>query len=237
MEIYNELKALRLSSMAEAWKMIQETRKSSSVSLDDGLSLLLQAEREGRENKRTYRLLYKAKFRYEAQVERIDFNSAKGRDKDRILALATCGYIKKGESILITGAAGTGKSYLATAFGHQACLAGYSTLYFNMMKLSERLSMARLESNLPKFFDKLANTDLLIIDEWGLKKLENQQLHDFMEVIEDRHARKSTIITSQVPFENWYDVMAKNQTIADAICDRMIRTSHKFTLSGESYRK
>lgn len=237
MEIYNELKALRLSSMAEAWKAIQETRKATSVSLDDGIRLLLQAERDGRQHKRTYRLLYNAKFRYEAQVERIDFNSAKGRDKDRILSLATCEYLRNGESILITGAAGTGKSYIASALGHQACLLGFSTLYYNMMKLLEKLSIARLESSLPKFFDKLANADLLIIDDWGLKKLENQQLHDFMEIIEDRHARKSTIITSQLPFENWYDVMAKNQTIADAICDRLIKTSHRFTLTGGSYRK
>ena len=237
MEIYNELKELRLSGMAEAWKMIKETRKQTSVTLDDGLRLMLQTERDERQHKRTARLLSKAKFRYDAQIEQVDFNSARGRDKDRILNLATCNYIRNGESVLITGAAGTGKSYLASALGHQACLAGFSTVYFNMMKLLEKLSVVRLESNLPKFFDKLANTDLLIIDDWGFKKLENQQLHDFMEIIEDRHARKSTIISSQVPFENWYDVMSKNQTIADAICDRLLKTSHRFTLTGESYRK
>lgn len=236
-QIYEDLRALHLSGMAECWKSLQETRKASSVSLKDGLALLLQSESTQRENKRTTRLLKKAKFRYNAIFEDVDFDSARGKDRDTLIALSTCDFIKAGRSVLVTGPAGTGKSFIATALGHQACLAGYSVAYFNMYKLMEQLTLARVESTIARFFDKLAAVDLVILDDFGMKKLDGQQLQDFMELIEDRHGRKSTMIASQLPVADWYDVLEKNATIADALLDRVARTSVRIELKGDSLRR
>jgi len=236
-DIYDELRSLHLTGMAESWKLMQETRKTQEISLNDGIALLLQSERAHRENSRTERLLRKAKFRYNAVFEQISFDQARGKDRDRILMLGTCEYIRQGASVLVTGLAGTGKSFLITAFGHQACINGYSVLYVNMSKLLEMLTLKRIEGKISKFFDKIAALDLLIIDDFGMRKLDGQQLNDFMEIMEDRHARRSTIIASQLPVTNWYDVLDNNKTIADAILDRIVRTSHRFELKGDSLRK
>lgn len=235
--IYNELKSLYLSGMADRWRLLQETRKTKEVTLDEGLMMMLQAERDRRNENKIARLMKNAHFRYEASVEEIAFDTAHGKDKDRIMQLATCDYIKAGTSVLISGPTGVGKSYLATALGHQACLHGFRVRYYNMQKLNEATNLARVESSISKFFDKLAEVDLLIIDDFGLVKLSGQQLIDFMEIIEDRHGRKSTIIASQLPIEDWFDVLAKNKTIADSIMDRIVKTSYHFCLSGSSLRK
>ena len=153
------------------------------------------------------------------------------------MQLASCEYIKQGASVLITGPAGVGKSYLSTALGYQACLSGYRVRYFNMNKLLEAMQMSRIETKAAKFFDRMAEVDLLIIEDFGMKILDGQQLLDFMELIEDRHARKSTIITSQLPVKNWYDILAKNTTVADAVLDRLAKTAHRIELSGDSMRK
>lgn len=228
---------LHLGGMAERWEAIQMLRKNQDVSLNDGIQMLIQAEKEHRSSSRTARLIKRARFRYNASVERIVFDSSKGKDKDRIMQLASCEYIRQGLSVLITGPSGVGKSYMATALGYQACLSGFKVLYYNMNKLLEQIQLARVEGTIIKFFEKMADVDLLIIDDYGMKILDGQQLMDFMELIEDRHARKSTIISSQLPVDNWYEVLEKNKTIADAIIDRMAKTSHTFALSGESLRK
>lgn len=235
--IYNELKGLYLSGMADRWRLLQEMRKTKEITLDEGMQMLLQAERDRRNENKIARLMKNAKFRYEASIEEVAFDSARGKDKDRIMQLATCDYIKAGTSVLISGPTGVGKSFLATALGHQACLHGFKVRYYNMQKLCEATNMARIESSISKFFDKVADIDLLIIDDFGLVKLSGQQLIDFMEIIEDRHGRKSTIIASQLPIEDWYDVLAKNKTIADSIMDRLVKVSYQFCLSGSSLRK
>lgn len=158
------------------------------------MQMLLQAERDRRNENKIARLMKNAKFRYEASIEEVAFDSARGKDKDRIMQLSTCDYIKAGTSVLISSPTGVGKCFLATAIGHQACLHGFKVRYYNMQKLNEAINKARIESNVSKFFDKIADIDLLIIDYFGLVKLSGQQLIDFMEIIEDRHGRKSTII-------------------------------------------
>ena len=145
-------------------------------------------------------------------------------------------YIKNGESILITGAAGVGNSFLASALGMQACKQGYTVLYYNMQKLLVRLKVARLEGSIIKLLDKIAKTDLLILDDFGLTTLEGQAQLDFMEIIEDRHAKKATIIASQLTVACWFDLF-KEESLADAILDRIVHTSHRCELKGESRRK
>ncbi len=229
--------SLHLSGMADCWENVLETRKHQDVTLNEGLTLLIQAEIDRRAANKTARLIRQARFRYDATVENVLFDSSRGKDKDRILQLAACEYIRRGEAVTITGPTGVGKSFLASALGYQACLAGYKVAYFNMSKLLERIQLARIESKEVRFFDKMMDIDLLIIEDFGMKVLEKQQLLDFYELIEDRHGRKSLIVTSQLPVGNWYDVLAKNATIADSILDKTVKMSHRFTLSGDSLRK
>ena len=235
-QIKASLTRLKLPGMTACLKTLEETRKIHELSFSDGLKLLIQAETDQREANRLERLMKNANFRYQASIEELTFNAARGVEQSQLLYLATCNYVRKGESILITGAAGCGKSFLSTALGTQACKLGYSVIYNNLQKLMTRLKIARLEGNSIALLDKLAKTDLLILDDFGLFSLDSQQQLDFMEIIEDRHARKATIIASQLPVANWFDLF-KEETLADAILDRIVHTSHRVELKGESLRK
>lgn len=235
-QIKSELVSLRLSGMAEALKTLQEGRKIHELTLTDGLRLLVQAERDQREANRYKRLVKNASFRYRASLEELSFDTARGLDRTQILSLANGSYIRDAGSILITGATGCGKSFVATALGHQACRQGFSVIYYGMQKLMAKLKVARLEGVAIRFFEKLAKTDLLIIDDFGIGTMDLQQQLDFMEIIEDRHARKSTIISSQLPPVDWFDLFT-DDTVADAFMDRVIHTSHRIELKGDSLRK
>lgn len=236
-EIANHLRSLKMPGMANCWTTLEETRQSCGLSLKDGLQLLIQAELDSRLQSRNARLLKKARFRYQASVNEVIYDNGRGIDKTTVLNLATCDYISRGVSVLITGAAGTGKSWLGTALGHQACMNGYKVLYFNIYRLFEEITLARISSTLHRFFAKLAQTDLLILDDFGVKVPDGQQLLDFMEIIEDRHSQKATIIMSQLPVSDWYDVLKGNTTAADAILDRIVHTSVRFELKGSSMRR
>lgn len=236
-QIYQDLKGLHLSGMAECWARLEETRKLAELPFPDGMTLLLQSEHEQRAANKTARLIGSAKFRYSASMEEITFDTAAGRDKNLLMELSTCEYIKQGRSVLVTGPAGVGKSFITSALGYQACLSGFKVRYKNMSKLLENMQMARIEAKAARYFDKMAEVDLLIIDDFGMKVLDGQQLLDFMELIEDRHSRKSTIISSQLPVSSWYDVLEKNTTIADAVLDRFAKTAYRIELKGDSMRK
>lgn len=235
-QIRAELMRLKLSGMAHCIKTLEETRKTDSFSFKDGLLFLLQAEKDQREANRYQRLLKNASFRYQASIEELSYDTSRGMEQARVLTLATGSYIRNGESVLITGAAGCGKSYLASALGMQACRQGHTVAYYNMQKLLLRLKLARVEGTIIRFFEKLAATDLLILDDFGLSRLEKQTQLDFMEIIEDRHARKATVIASQLPVSSWFEVFT-DETLADSIIDRIVYTSHRFELKGESLRK
>ena len=231
-----QFRELRLHGMSQCWQSLTETRQHTGMTLSDGLNLLLQAERQQRHNNRSERLRKDARFRYQASIEELMFDGVRGLDKSLVGELSTGEYIKKGESILISGATGCGKSFLASAFGHQACAQGYKVAYYNVHKLLIKTKMARLDGTIFKCFDQLAKTELLILDDFGLSHLEKQQQTDLMEIIEDRHARYATIIASQLPVVSWYDIIGE-ETIADAILDRLVHTSHRIELKGESLRK
>lgn len=235
-QIETKLGQLRLSGMGKQWKALVETQRVYELSFSEGLELLLQSETEERDIRRFERLKSNAKFRYQASIEEISFDASRGIKKDLFTNLATCNYVDKGESVLITGATGCGKSFIASALGHQACLHGKKVGYYNTRKLLMRAKMARIDGSILKFFDKLAKTSLLILDDFGLSNLEQQQQFDLMEIIEDRHGKASTIIASQLPVGSWYDVIGE-ATIADAILDRLVHTAYRIELKGESLRR
>lgn len=236
MKIETQLSQLRLHGMNDSWQALQETKRYHELTLTEGLDILLQAELQNRENKRFERLRKNARFRYQASVEELHIDASRGLDKEMIATLAMGEYLTKGESILITGATGCGKSFIASALGHQACAQGYKVAYFNVQKLFLKTKMARIEGSIYKFFEKISKTNLLILDDFGLTHLERQQQLDLMEIIEDRHGKASTIIASQLPVGSWFDIIGE-ATIADAILDRFVHTSYRIELKGESLRK
>lgn len=235
-QIESQLSHLRLSGMNRSWQALVETKRVHELSLPEGLEILLQAEKEERDIKRFERLKNKAKFRYQASIEEVSFDATRGLNKGLITELATCNYLEKGESVLITGATGCGKSFIASALGHHACVHGKTVGYFNTQKLLMQAKMTRMDGSNLKFFDKIAKMSLLILDDFGLTNLEKQQQFDLMEIIEDRHSKASTIIASQLPVGSWFDVIGE-ATIADAIIDRLVHTSHRIELKGDSLRK
>ena len=234
--IEKQMRTLRLHGMERHWKAMMETRRNLELTLSEGMELLLQAETDEHDERRYDRLTRNAGFRYAASIEELNMEAARGIDRSLITTLATGTYIKNGDPVLISGATGCGKSFLASALGHHACTQGYRVSYFSLQKLLMRTKMGRLEGTLHKLLDRLSKTDLIILDDFGMISLDQQQRLDLMEIIEDRHGRSSTIIASQLPVASWYDVIGED-TIADAILDRLVHSSYRIELKGESLRK
>lgn len=225
---------MRLHGMRQAFETLLETRQQ--LTLDQTLAMLTDAEWEYRKNSRTLRYIKQAAFRYQAAIEQIRFDPVRNLDKNQLLRLAECSFLNKAENILITGLTGAGKSYLACAIGHQACLKGYRTIYFNAQKLFVKLRMSKADQSYLKIIKNIEKTDLLILDDFGLEPLDQENRLMLLEILEDRHGRKSTLIASQLPVKSWYDIIGE-KTIADAILDRIVHQSHRVELKGESMRK
>lgn len=234
--IETQLRELRLMGMHQCFTALSQNRQWAELSLNEGLELLLQAEEEERHHRRFKRLMHNAAFRYQASISELGIDPQRGVDKQLIQQLAKGDFLDQGESVLITGATGCGKSFLASALGHHACTLGYKVAYYNLQKLLHKIQLARIEGTHYKFLEKTAKTDLLILDDFGLIAMDKTQQTDLLEIIEDRHGRKATVIASQLPVASWYEVIAE-QTIADAILDRLVHTSYRIELKGDSLRK
>ncbi|MTI24886.1 ATP-binding protein [Fulvivirga kasyanovii] len=222
--------------MQQTYQTLLDSNQHHSLTNDEIVSMLIQGEWEDRENRKINRYLKAARFRYQANIEEIDFTASRGLDKTQLLRLADCSFIKNKQNILITGPTGVWKSYLASALGHQACIQGFRTLYFNTQKLFPQLIMSKADGSYQKQVNKIEKHDLLILDDFGLQPLDNKTRMMLMEIIEDRHSRKSTIISSQLPVAKWHEVIG-DSTVADAILDRMVHSAQRLELKGQSLRK
>lgn len=231
-----KLEEMRLSGFTRAYREMLETGINKEFTIDEIISHLVQAEWDDRYNRRLQRLVTRARFRYQANMEQIDYSAKRELDKTMMLRLTSCDWIKKKQNLIITGATGLGKSYLASALGHQACQGGHKVFYRNCGKLFDELKIAKADGSYIKDIGKIEKQDLLIMDDFGLKPLDNIQRLILLELLEDRHGKRSTIITSQVPLNKWYDIIGE-PTIADAILDRLVHSSHRIELKGDSMRK
>jgi len=200
------------------------------------LAHLIDAEWEDRHNRRLERLLKNARFRYRATLKEIDYQPARGLEKSLILRLSNGDFIRKAENVIITGPTGVGKSFIASALGHQACMLGFKTFYANTYKLFANLKMAKADGSYQKMVRRIEKMELLILDDFGLKAMDANARMALMEIIEDRHQRRSTIITTQLPVKHWHEVIGES-TVADAIMDRLVHSAHRINLKGESMRK
>jgi len=231
-----KMSMMKLHGMKQAFELSMEANQSGKITPDELIAILIEAEYNDRQNRRLERLLKAAKFRYRATVEELNFSHKRNLSKNDILRLATCDFVRKRESIIITGPTGVGKSYLASALGHQACVSGYKVMYFNLQKLFTRLKMLKADASDIREKSKIEKQDLLILDDFGLQVLDVENRLSLLEIVEDRHGKKSTIITSQLPTVKWHEAVG-DETIADAILDRIVHTAHRIELKGGSLRK
>lgn len=232
-----KLHQLRLYTMANAWTTQRENPTMQELSFDERLAMLVDAETIARDNKRLTKLLYDAKLRItNACMEDVDLNPKREIDKTLFRQLMTGRWIADHQNVLITGATGTGKSYLGCALGQLSCRLGFRVAYRRVPRLFEELALAHADGTYVRLLGRLAKIDVLILDDWGLAPLTDQQRRDMLEILEDRHALRSTVVTSQVPVENWHDYIA-HPTIADAVLDRLVHNAHKLKMKGPSRRK
>jgi DNA replication protein DnaC len=223
--------------MAKAYSQQMELPASASLGFDERFALLVQAELESRANKKLERLLKTANLKDKgACLQELDFKKSRNLEKTLVANLADCRWIRKGHNVLISGACGTGKTYLASAFGNAACRQGYSVRSFRLPRLLVEMQIGKGDGSWEKILRDLKKPDLLILDDFGLAPLEPMQCRDFLEVVEDRYASASFIIASQLPVSSWHAVFA-DATIADAVLDRLLQNAFRFELKGPSLRQ
>ncbi len=232
----DKLYILKLSGMADAFKEQLQQPSLTSLSFEERFGMMVDRQWTWKEDCRMKRLLKEAKLKIQACVEDIDYKSPRGMDRSVMMSLNSCDWIKKHQNILLTGPTGVGKTFLACALAHKACREGYRAFYIRAPKFFYHLALARADGSYGKLMTKLTETNLLILDDLGLSPMTDPERRDLLEVIEDRHGRASTIMTSQLPVEHWHENIG-DPTIADAILDRLIHNAHRINLKGGSMRK
>jgi DNA replication protein DnaC len=232
-----KLHALHLGAMAAAWVAQREDPKSHEIDFDSRFGMLVDAEHLSRDNKRIARALREAKLRIpNACIEDIDYSAKREIDRTLVRQLGTCAWIGLHANVIITGATGTGKSYIACALAQQACRSGFRALYRRVPRLLEELALAHADGTYTRLLGRVAKVDVLVLDDWGLAPLREQERRDILEIFDDRHGTRSAILTSQLPVEKWHDYVA-DPTIADALLDRVVHNAHRIKLKGPSRRK
>ena len=233
----SRLRDLHLSGMAQALR--QQTEQPATydpLPFLDRLGLLVEQECLQREQRKQDRLIRTARFKLRASLQDIDYQSARNLQQAQVATLAQGEWLQRTHNLLITGPCGAGKTFIACALGHQACLQGHTTRYYRLARLFLSLTQAKADGSYHKLLNQLAHTRLLILDDWGMEPLNTAQRHDLMHIMDDRYQVASTLIASQLPVDQWYAVIGDN-TLADAILDRLIHNAHRLTLKGESMRK
>ncbi len=234
--LLEKLDHLRLRGMAAALREQLNTPEIESMPFMDRLGLMVDHEEAVRGDRRLARRLQTAQLRLQASMANLDYKAARGLDKRLMLHLASCQWIRRQQNVIITGPTGVGKSYVACALAHKACLENFKTRYIRLSRFLETIQMAREEGTYLNELKQLARMGVLVLDDWGLHRINPTQQRDLMELLDDRYTVRSTIVTSQTPLEKWYEIM-EDATLADAIMDRLVNNAHKINLSGESMRK
>ena len=232
----DKLHELRFIGMAKALTDQMALPDIDELSFEERLGLLVDREVTEREDRRLTTRLRQAKLKQNACIEDIDFKQSRGLDKSLILDLAQCQWIKKHLNLLITGPTGVGKTWVACALAQKACREGFTSLYLRLPRLLQELPIAKGDGTYTRLMNRLAKVDVMILDDWGLSKLIAEQRRDLLEILEDRHDTRSTIVTSQLPLDQWHHIIG-DPTLADAILDRLVHNAYKINLKGESMRK
>ena len=232
----DKLRALKLTGMLKALQEQRLSEAADALSFEERLGLMVDREQTERDSRRLSTRLRSAHLRQSACIEDLDWKASRGLDRDLVLSLAGGRYLAKAHNILITGPTGVGKSYLACALAHKACRLGHTALYQRLPRLLEELALSRADGRYPKLMAKIAKANLLVLDDWGLCPMTATGCRDLLEILEERHNRYSTLITSQLPIEDWHDYLG-DPTVADAILDRLIHNAYRLTMKGESMRK
>jgi len=232
----DQLKTMRLFGMHEAFQGLLKAATFKKYTHEEMMAHLVQSEWEDRQNRRITRLIKQAKFRYNTTMTEVDYAHPRELDKGALQRLSNCDFIPKAQNIIVSGPTGVGKSFIASALGHQACLLGYKTYYANTYKLFRNLKKAKADGSYQRIVNRIEKQQLLILDDFGLKPMDANARMALMEIIEDRHGRCATIITTQLPIQHWHEVIGES-TVADAILDRLVHSAHKINLKGESMRK
>ena len=232
----DKMRKMKLMGMYRTFKTNLESEQEQTYTSDEIIAYLVDAEWDDRQNRNIEHKIKNARFRYKAALEDLYYNTDRNIDKNQVMRFADCDFIDKAETILITGSTGIGKSYIASALGYQACSMGYRVVYYNVPKLFSKLKMSKADGSYLNEIAKIERQHLLILDDFGIQPCDVQSRMALMEIIEDRHGKGALIVTSQIPVNKWYDIIGE-QTIADAILDRIIHNAHRLELKGESLRK